>query len=351
MPTKRRFIVAVTAIVVLLTIGTVGYRLLVPQMPWFECFYFTLITVTTIGYGEPPQVGYGQNEAARYFTVFLILIGVGTIGYCISVAAQTLLEFELLSTLGKRKMFKDINSLTGHFIVCGAGRVGMKIIKEIAHRNQNFVVIDQDEAIAEKLLNQGHLVLMGDSTNDEVLRGAGIMRARGLVAAVSSDPDNLYITLTARDMNKDLYIVARANEEGAIRRLVKAGANKVVSPSLTGANQMAQMLLRPAVADFLELATMQEQFELEMEQVEILHGSPFINSPLKGTGIRSKLNVIVIAIKRHKGDMIFNPSAETVIEEGDAMVAIGSHTNLEGLEKMANPHRRAGTARLKPLDG
>ena len=349
MPTKRRFIVAVVAIVVLLSFGTVGYRLLVPEMPWFECFYFTLITVTTIGYGEPPQVQYGQNEPARYFTAFLILTGVGTIGYCISVAAQTLLEFELLSTLGKRKMFKDINSLKRHFIVCGAGRVGMKIIKEIAHRDEDFVVIEQDEAIAEKLLNQGYLVLMGDSTNDEVLRGAGIMRARGLVAAVSSDPDNLYITLTARDLNKDLYIVARANEEGAIRRLVKAGANKVVSPSLTGANQMAQMLLRPAVADFLELANMREELDLEMEQVEILEGSPFIDSPLKGTGIRSKLNVIVIAIKRTDGEMIFNPSADTVIEEGDSMIAIGSHNNLESLEKMANPHGRPGTAYLKPL--
>ena len=349
MQVNRRFIVAVIAIVVLLTFGTVGYRLLVPDMSWFECFYFTLITVTTIGYGEPPAVQYGQNEPARYFTAFLILTGVGTIGYCISVAAQTLLEFELLSTLGKRKMFKDINSLKGHFIVCGAGRVGMKIIKEIAHRNQNFVVVEQDEAIADKLLSMGYLVLMGDSTNDEVLRGAGIMRARGLVAAVSSDPDNLYITLTARDMNKDLYIVARANEEGAIRRLVKAGANKVVSPSLTGANQMAQMLLRPAVADFLELATMREQLDLEMEQVEILHGSPFISSPLKGTGIRSKLNVIVIAIKRTDGEMIFNPSADTVIQEGDSMIAIGSHTNLESLEEMANPHRRAGTSSLKPI--
>jgi voltage-gated potassium channel len=246
-------------------------------------------------------------------------------------------QFELISTFGKRKMFRDINKLQGHYIVCGSGRIGSGIVREIARRGYDFVVIEQDETTADKLLTQGYLVLMGDSTSDEVLRGAGIERARGLVCAVSSDPDNLYITLTARDLNKDLYIISRANEESAIKRLMKAGANKVVSPSITGANQMAQMLLRPAVADFIELATMTEQLELEMEQIEITAGSPFIKIQLKDTDIRSSLNVIVIAIKRTKGDMIFNPSADTMIEEGDALVVIGSHDNLEALERMANP--------------
>jgi voltage-gated potassium channel len=274
---------------------------------------------------------------ARYFTSLLIILGISTIGYALTVAAQAVVQFELISTFGKRKMFRDINKLIGHYIVCGAGRIGSGIIREIARRGQDFVVIEQDEAIADKLLSQGYLVLMGDSTSDEVLRGAGIERARGLVCAVSSDPDNLYITLTARDINKDLYIIARANEESAIKRLLKAGANKVVSPSITGANQMAQMLLRPAVADFIELATMTEQLELEMEQIEITNGSPFIQRQLQETGIRSSLNVIVIAIKRTSGDMIFNPSAETVIEENDSLVVIGSHDNLEALELMANP--------------
>lgn len=319
-------------VAVLIAIGTVGYKLIL-DLPWFDCFYFTLITITTIGFGEPD----GMTEHARYFTAFLIITGVGTIGYALSVAARAVLEFELIATFGKRRMFKDINKLANHYIVCGAGRIGLRVILEIARRGHDFVVIEGNENTADKLLAQGHLVLMGDATDDNVLRAAGIERARGLVCAVSSDPENLYITLTARDINKDLRIVSRANEESAVSRLLKAGADKVVSPAITGSNQMAQVLLKPAVADFMEMATMTEKLELEMEQIEIHKGSPFINRALKDTGIRPNLDVMVIAIRRTDGQMIFNPSAETVIEEQDALVVIGSHTSLEALEKMANP--------------
>jgi voltage-gated potassium channel len=234
-------------------------------------------------------------------------------------------------------MFKDINKLSGHFIVCGAGRIGSRVIREIARRGHDFVIIENDEQLADRLLSKGQLVLMGDGTSDDVLRAAGIDRARGLVCAVSSDPDNLYITLTARDINKEIFIVARANDESAVQRLLKAGANKVVSPAITGSNQMAQMLLRPAVADFIELATMTEELELEIEQIEILAGSPFLNRQLKETGIRSDHDVMVIAIKRASGHMIFNPSADTIIEEKDCLVAIGSPASLQELEQKANP--------------
>ena len=325
---------ALSAIVGLIAFGTIGIKLLL-DLPWFDCFYFTLITLTTIGYGEPP----GMTEPARYFTTVLIISGVGTIGYALSVAARAVLEFELIATFGKRRMFKDINKLSDHYIICGAGRIGSRVIREIARRGQDFVVIEGDEMTADKMLAEGYLVLMGDATSDDVLRAAGIERARGLVCAVSSDPDNLYITLTARDLNKEIMIVSRANDESAVKRLHKAGANKVVSPSISGSNQMAQMLLKPAVADFMEMATMTEQLELEVEQIAIGAGSPFIDRALKDTGIRSDLDVIVIAIKRGGGDMVFNPAADTIIKEKDALVVIGSHNSLEALEKMANPTR------------
>jgi voltage-gated potassium channel len=234
-------------------------------------------------------------------------------------------------------MYRDINKLAGHYIVCGAGRVGAGVIRDVAQSGNDLVVIEGDEGIADRLLAQGHLVLMGDATNEDVLKAAGIERARGLVCAVSSDPDNLYITLTARDLNKDVRIISRANDEAAVGRLLKAGANKVVSPALTGSTRMAQMLLRPAVADFIELATMTERLELEIEQVEIGKNSPFIGHALKETGIRTEHGVIVIAIRRGDGEMIFNPFADTVIEESDALVALGSHSSLETLERMANP--------------
>jgi voltage-gated potassium channel len=332
MSPKKKLQIALSAIIVLVGFGTIGFKLIL-ALSWFDSFYFTLITITSVGFTEPP----GTSEPSRFFTACLIILGVGTLGYALSSAAQAVIESELLSTFGKRRMYKDINKLSGHYIVCGAGRVGAGVIRDISRSGHELVVIEGDETIADRLLAQGQLVLMGDATSEEVLKAAGIERARGIVCAVSSDPDNLYITLTARDLNKDVRIVSRANDEAAVGRLLKAGADKVVSPALTGSTRMAQMLLRPAVADFIELATMTERLELEIEQVEISHDSPFIGRALKDTGIRSEHGVIVIAIRRADGSMIFNPFADTVIEERDALVALGSHSSLETLEQMANP--------------
>jgi voltage-gated potassium channel len=338
MSPKQKLQIALSAIVGVIAFGTIGFKMIVADLSWFDSFYFTLITLTTVGYSEPPNTTTGS----RYFTAGLIILGVGTLGYALSSAAQAVIESELLSTFGKRRMYKDINKLTGHYIVCGAGRVGSGVIRDISRSGHDLVVIEGDESIADRLLAQGQLVLMGDATSEEVLKAAGIERARGIVCAVSSDPDNLYITLTARDLNKDLRIISRANDEAAVGRLLKAGANRVVSPALTGSTRMAQMLIRPAVADFIELATMAERLELSIEQVEIGKNSPFIGRALKDTGIRSEHGVIVIAIKRSDEAMIFNPFADTIIEEGDALVALGSHSSLQTLERMANPERTDG---------
>jgi voltage-gated potassium channel len=341
MAPKKKLQVALSAIVGLIAFGTVGLKLILPSLSWFDSFYFTLITLTTVGYGEPNPT----TEGARVFTAILIILGVGTLAYALSSAVQAVIESELLSAFGKRKMYKDINKLSGHYVVCGAGRVGSGVIRDIARSGHDLVVIEGNETIADRLLTQGLLVLMGDATSEDVLKAAGVERARGIVCAVSSDPDNLYITLTARDLNKDVRIIARANDEAAVGRLLKAGADKVVSPALTGSTKMAQMLLRPAVADFIELATMTERLELEIEQVEIGHESPFIGRPLKDTGIRSDHGVIVIAIRRTDGAMIFNPSADTIIEERDALVALGSHASLQTLEHMANPGINSGAVK------
>jgi voltage-gated potassium channel len=341
MSPRKKLQIALSAIVGLIAFGTVGFKLILDHLSWFDSFYFTLITLTSVGYSEPPDT----TQAARYFTSGLIILGVATLGYALSSAAQAVIEFELVSRFGTRRMYRDINKLNGHYIVCGAGRVGAGVIRDITRSGNDLVVIEGDEAIADRLLAQGQLVLMGDATNEDVLKAAGIERARGVVCAVSSDPDNLYITLAARDLNKDLRIIARANDESAVNRLLKAGANKVVSPALTGSMRMAQMLLRPAVADFIELATMTERLELEIEQVEIGQDSPFIGNALKDTGIRSEHGVIVIAIRRSDGAMIFNPFADTVIEERDALVAIGSHSSLQTLEQMANPGSSSGGIR------
>jgi voltage-gated potassium channel len=332
MPTNTK--VALGLIIGSLLLGTVGYKLIL-DLPWFESFYFTLTTITTIGFGEPENI----TREGRIFTAVLVIVGVSTIGYALSSVVQTVVESGVVSAFGKRKMFKEISKLTGHYIVCGAGRVGSRVIREIAQRGHDFVVIESDEHLADKHLAEGKLVLIGDATDESVLQAAGITRARGLVCAVSSDPENLYISLIARDLNRNLFIVARANDEPAVNRLKKAGADRVVSPALTGSAQMAHMLLRPAVADFIELATMTERLELEMEQIEIGEHSPFVGQQLKDTGIRTEHGVIIIAIKRTNGEMLFNPEGRTIIAAHDMFVAIGSHESVLKLEKLSNPVR------------
>lgn len=332
MSPKRKLQIAVLAMLGVVIIGTVGFKLIL-NLTWFDCLYFTVITITTTGYGEPG----GMTQNARLFTLLLLVLGAATIAYALSAAAQAVIEFEFVQRYGRRRMFKDIKRLSGHYIVCGAGRVGGRVVKEMAHRGVDFVIIESDETKADRMLSLGYLVLMGDATNEDILKAAGVEVAGGVVCALASDPDNLYVTLTVRDLNKNILIVSRANDESAVARLQKAGANKVVSPIITGSSQMAQMLLKPAVADFIELATMTDQLELEIEQIGIEPLSPLIGKALKETGIRSSMDVIVIAIKRGGGEMLFNPSAETIIELGDALVAIGSHTSLESLERTANP--------------
>ena len=331
---RTKLEISACVVIGIIAFGTIGFKLL-EGWPWFDCFYFTLITITTIGFGEPE----GMHHSTRYFTATVIVMGLLTVTYALSAAAQAVIEFEFVARFGKRRMYRDINKLSDHYIVCGAGRVGSRVVREIARRQLEFVVIESDEMKADRMLTAGHLVLMGDATEEDVLKAAGIERARGIVCALSSDPDNLYLTLTARDLNKTILIVARANDEGGLVRLRKAGANKVVSPIVTGSSQMAQMLLKPAVADVLELATMRDDLELEIEQVGIHPSSPFVGHSLRETDIRSHMDVIVIAIKRAQGSMLFNPSADTVIEQGDALVAMGSHKSLEALERAANPER------------
>ena len=263
MTPRNKLIGASVAIVIILGFGTLGFKLLT-EWSWFESFYFTLITITTIGYTEPADL----TENGRYFGTLLIVVGVGTLGYALSVAVQSVVSLEIVHSLGKRRLMKELQVLEDHYIVCGAGRVGRRIGQEIAARDLDCVLIETEDK-ADPIESDGYRILNGDATNEEVLKTAGIERARGVVCAVSSDPENLYITLTARDLNPEIYIVARANEASVIPRLTRAGADKVVSPVISGSRQMAQMLLKPAVADFIELASMAEELDLELEQIEI----------------------------------------------------------------------------------
>ncbi len=231
---------------------------------------------------------------------------------------------------------KELQEMKDHYIVCGAGRIGRRIGQEIAARDLACVLIETEDK-AEPFESEGYLVLKGDATNEEVLKTSGIERARGIVCAVSSDPENLYITLTARDLNRDIYIVSRANEESVIPRLTRAGADKVVSPVITGSKQMAQMLLRPAVADLIELASMADKLGLELEQIQIGPGSELEGTNVKDAAVATAFDLIVIAVQANSGDVVFNPGSDRVLETGDVLIVLGNPDNVSKLLKTANP--------------
>jgi voltage-gated potassium channel len=321
------------AVIGLHVIGAIGYRL-IEGWPWSDCLYMTFITLATIGFGEVHRL----SDAGRIFTMALFWTTTAVLAVAISMAGQALLQSELLSTLGrKRRVFKDISKLRDHYIVCGAGRVGRHVVKEMERRNVPFVIIEQDESRAEKMLEQSYLVLMGDATDEEVLQGAGVEYARSIVCCLPSDADNVYAVITARGLNPNIYIVARANEEAAVPKMHKAGANRVVSPVLIGSQRIAVAALSPTVSEFIELITKSEVMDLNLEQIEISAHSTLAGKKLKDSGIRQMFNAMVIAIKRPDQPMHFNPSGETELAIGDVLVAAGALSELERLEQVAHP--------------
>ncbi len=317
----------VVAVVVLT--GTLGYTMIEGWDP-FDSLYMTIITLTTIGYGEVHVL----DRAGRIFTVVLIIFGVSTVAFAVRNAAKLMLEGELGAIFGRKKLDKKIKELKDHYIVCGFGRMGRLICREFMRKPVPFVVIERDAAVFQEEDWEKYLIIVGDADKDETLTKAGIGRAKGLITVVSTDADNLYIVLTARGLNPDLYIVARSGEEGSDKKLKRAGASKVISPYLIGADRMAQAVLRPNVVDFIEFATQSENIDLKMEEVTINKGSALGGMALKQSGIRQDLGIIIVAIKRVDGTMDFNPSPVSIINEGDCLIALGQPDRLKALDEL-----------------
>jgi voltage-gated potassium channel len=336
---RKKLLLSLAAVAAILAAGTIGYRL-IEGWSWFDGLYMTVITLATIGYGETHPL----TTAGRAFTLLLIAVGVALFAFLISILTQALIETEITSALERRRLIRDISQLKNHFILCGAGRVGMQIVDELHRKNVDFVVVERDESVAERLLTKGILVLLGDATDESVLEGAQVRTARALITAASSDAENVYIVLTARGINQNLYIVARANDLAAVRQLMRAGANKAVSPVLIGSHRMAQAALSPAVADFLESTTMTEALDLNFEQIRIGDRSPLHGVKLKDSGIRAQHNAMIVAIApATPGDnqMIFNPDGEQTLHSGDLLIAIGTRAGLNKLAEIAN-HQHGG---------
>jgi voltage-gated potassium channel len=328
MVTFRNIVQWTACLVALLVLGSLGFVWL-EGWNFFDALYMTVTTLSTVGYGEVHPL----NHLGRLYNMVLILTGIGVLFYIVGGLARAVIEGELQVALGKRKLIKDIKRLKNHYIVCGFGRIGEFIAQQLKGRGLSLVVIDKSPEQIPRLEELGHYFITGDATRDEVLLEAGIERAKGLVAVVASDADNVYIVLTARSLNPKLFIVARGEEPGSEQKLLRAGADKVESPYRMGGQKMAHTILHPTVVTFMELA-MKEGVDWSMEEIAVGQTSPLLGVALKDSGIRQKLDLILVAIKRADGEMLFNPSHETPILAGDTLIALGLRKNLDALEEM-----------------
>jgi voltage-gated potassium channel len=310
--------------------GTVGYHY-IEGWPWFDGFYMVVTTLTTIGYQEVHPL----SHAGRVFNVFVILSGVSLLALGVGALSQALLEFELQSFFGRRRMEREIGRLDGHYIICGLGRVGRSVVRELARKPVPFVILENNEAKRQRFATENWLVLAGDATQEPTLRQAQIDRASGLVAATTTDATNLYIVLTARGLNPQLKIIARGSEDAAEKHLRTAGADAVVSPYLFAGQRIAQSLLRPNVVSFLDTATTHLGIDLEIGEIHITPASTFAGKTLESSRIRQERGVIVLAIKRRAG-MRFNPAPDERIEADDCLIAMGEPAQLRQLEQTAS---------------
>ncbi len=318
------------ALLALMVIGVLGFHFL-EGWTYFDAFYMVLTTVTSIGYGEIHPL----TRVGRLFNSFVIITGVALVLLFLGGASRTLLEFELRSVLGRRRMDRDISRLSGHFIICGAGRVGRSAARELARKPLPFIVVDSNEAKLQHYASEGWLTIVGDATVAKTLQEAQIGRARGLVAATTTDAINIYIILTARSLSPKLKIIARASEEDAEKHLLTAGADSVVSPYGFAGYRIAQTFMRPNVVDFFDTA-MNKQRPLEIEEINVGNGARVAGQTLEGSRIRQEMGVIVLAIKGENTEMRFNPPPDEVIHAGDHLIVMGESEGLRRLEESAS---------------
>lgn len=315
-------------IVLIIAFGTAGY-MGIEGWDFLDALYMTIITLTTVGYREI----HALSPQGIAFTIMLIIGGVGTVLYALSTGAKIVLEGELQELFGRRRVEKRIKELKDHYIVCGFGRMGRIICRELKEKKVRFIVVEKQHDIAQE--SDDLLIIEGDATQDDTLRDAGIERARGLISVLPTDAENLFVVLSARGMNPGLLIVARAGEEGSEQKLLRAGANRVISPYHIGGLRIAHTVLKPAVVDFIEFATKSGNIDLQMEEITIKEGSRLVGLSLDECGIGRELGIIIVGIRRASGEMKFNPTFRTTIKAGDTLIALGEISKLGTLEEMA----------------
>ena len=318
---------AIAFLVFILAGGTVGYHYIEGWSLW-QSFYVTVAAITTV---ELPEL----SPAAQPFTIILLFAGISAALYTFTLLATLVVEGGLPKRLQRRRYQRMLETLSDHFIICGYGRIGSIVAQQFQRQNIPFVVVERDGTRMQAAMDDGALAVEADASREEVLKRVGIERARGLVAAVGTDAENVYAVLSARVMRPDLFIISRAETEDAKQKLKRAGADRVLSPYQIGAIQIAQMALRPAVVDFVDFATSSTNMELALEEIAIAAESALVNRSILDANLRQKYGVIVVGIQRQNGSMEFNPEPDSVIRSGDKLVVLGRPDSMKVLENEA----------------
>jgi voltage-gated potassium channel len=325
-PSRREILLASLALLVLFAIGTGGYAL-IEGWTWMDGLYMTFITLSTIGFQEIHTL----SDAGRLFTLGLGITGIGLLTFVVARSAQLLLASERLR---ERRLMKQINDLSNHYIICGYGRVGQRLAEDLQAADRPFVVIDIDEEEIADLRENNILHVKGNAEEDRVLKKAGIERARGLILTLPEDSSNVFVTLTAREMNPNLFILARTVDHDNRSKLLHAGANKVIAPSEVGADRMAQVVLRPNVDNFMERILHANALSLQIDEVEVHPSAPLAGQSLAESNFRQQFDAVVIGIiDADTGDMTFNPTPSARIEAGDILIVLGSSEVIQSLRK------------------
>lgn len=297
---------------------------------WLDSFYQVVITLSTVGFTEVRTL----SEEGRALTSVLIVLGVGSFAYLVGSFTQVIVEGHLRDFIGRRRVQKVIESLEDHYIICGYGRIGAIVATEIQKEGHDVVVVENNPEVIQKLDLEDMLYIQGDATSDQVLLSANLETASALITALNQESKNVYVALTARQLVADVMIIARAEKGDSFQKLRFAGADKVLTPHVIGGMRMAQVVLRPTVTDFLELAMQGRNIDLQMEELEISKDSELVGKDLIQSDIRPKYNLIIIGIKDKQGEMNFNPQPQTVIQPGDTLIAVGKLENLTKFQEI-----------------
>jgi voltage-gated potassium channel len=310
------------------TLAVTGHHWLTDR-PWLESIHWFVITVATIGYGEKST----EPPAVQVFTIFVIIFGIAAVAYPIGGFLELWAQGEIERLMGVRRMSREIDQLTNHTVVCGFGRLGKTLTEELASRQLPFVVVEQDEAAVGEARDLGYLFVTGDATDEDVLLQAGVKQAKTLIVALRSDADNVFLTLTARNLNPRLRIIARGEQPSTEKKLLQAGADRVVMPAVLGARRMAAMVTHPHAAELIDLVTDHRALDATIEELLVEASSPWAGKSIRDAATRTLHHLLIIAMRRADGNMVFNPEADLVVHPGDTAIVMGKHEDIERFKR------------------